>query len=109
MREPLDYAPEDRGCRRVRRAQRRSRRGGEGGGAADTGRLAQRGACRGVDRVLQPMAVTAKGTALDRLRGRAAAAADRQALQAPLARPLLGQQDVKDRVKARRLHGTLAM
>ena len=41
-----------------------------------------------------------QGAALDRLRSRAAAAADRQALQAPAARPLLGQQDEPDRVAA---------
>ena len=40
-----------------------------------------------------------KCPALDRLRGRAAAAADRQALQAPAARPLLGRQEEPDRVK----------
>ena len=39
-----------------------------------------------------------EGPALGRLRGRAAAPADRQALQAPAARPLLGQQDQPDRV-----------
>ena len=41
-----------------------------------------------------------KVSALDRLRGRTAAAADRKALQEAAARPLLGQQDVTDRVKA---------
>jgi hypothetical protein len=42
----------------------------------------------------------AEGAALDRFRGSAAAAADRKALQAPVARPLLGQQDFADRVGA---------
>ena len=59
------------------------------------------GARRGTDRVLQPVAVAPEGAALDRLRGGAAAAADRQALQAPAARPLLGRQDDADRVTAR--------
>src|SRR5580693_1571847 len=36
--------------------------------------------------------------ALDRLRARAVAPADRQALQTPVARPLLGQQEEPDRV-----------
>ncbi len=56
------------------------------------------------DRLLQPASRAPEGAALDRpfdfaqgrLRGRAAAAADRQALQAPAARPLLGQQDEPD-------------
>ena len=38
--------------------------------------------------------VAPEGAALDRFRGRIAAPADRQALQAAAARPLLGQQDV---------------
>ena len=59
-----------------------------------------RGAGRRTDRVLQPVAVAPESAALDRLRGGTAAAADRQALQAAAARPLLGQQDLADRVSA---------
>ena len=43
----------------------------------------------------------------DRLRPRAAAPADRQALQAPAARPLLGQQDVAHRLMAEMEPGRL--
>ena len=46
------------------------------------------------------LAVAPEGAALDRFRGRTAAAADRQALQAAVARSLLGQQDLADRVNA---------
>ena len=59
------------------------------------------GAGGGTDRVLQPVAVAPESAALDRLREGTAAAADRQTLQAPAARPLLGQQDLADRVSAR--------
>ena len=62
---------------------------------------AGRGAGRRADRVLQPVAVAPESAALDRFRGRIAAAADRQTLQAPAARPLLGQQDLADRVTGR--------
>ena len=58
------------------------------------------GSGRGADRVLQPVAVAPEGAALDRLRGGTAAAADRQALQAAVARPLLGRQDLAHRVIA---------
>ena len=51
--------------------------------------------------VLQPIAVAPEGAALDRFRGRTAAAADRQALQAAAARPLLGRQELAHRVKRR--------
>ncbi len=56
------------------------------------------GAGRGADRLLQPVAVAPEGAALDRFRGRTAAASDRKALQAAVARSLLGQQDLADRV-----------
>ncbi len=59
---------------------------------------------RGADHVLQPVAVAPEGAALDRLRGPAAAAADRKALQAAVARPLLGRQDIADRVKVAAIH-----
>ena len=98
MREPADHPSQDRGCRRVRRAQSGSRRGSEGGGAADAGGFAGSGAGRRTDRVLQPVAVAPESAAFDRFRGRAAAASDRKALQAAVARSLLGQQDLADRV-----------
>ncbi len=60
-------------------------------------------ACRRADRLLRTVAVAPKSAALDRFRGGAAAAADGKTLQAPAARPLLGQQDVEDRVRRRGL------
>jgi hypothetical protein len=53
--------------------------------------------------ILRKIAVTPEGAALGRFRGRATAAADRKALQAPAARPLLEQQDLADYV-GRRAH-----
>src|SRR5260370_41526660 len=64
-----------------------------------------RGACTGADFLLQPGGVAPEGAALDRLRGGAAAASDRKTLQAAVARSLLGQQDVADRVKEGRSQG----
>ncbi len=100
VRESFDHPSQDRGRGGVRRSQRRSRRGGEGGGAADAGCCALRGACRGVDRLLQPVAGAPEGAPLDRLRGGIASPADRQTLQEAAARPLLGQQDLADRVSS---------
>ena len=57
---------------------------------------AGRGARRGADRLLRSVAVAAEGAALGRFREGIAAAADREALQAAAAGPVLGQQDVAD-------------
>src|SRR5205807_543487 len=103
MRESADYPSQDRGRRSLRCAQSRSRRGGESGGAADAGRFARAGTGRRADRLLQPVAVAPESAALDRFRGRIAAAADRQALQAPVARSVLGQQDLAERVRPARM------
>ena len=94
VREPPDHPSQDRRRRGVRRSQRRSRRGGQSGGAADAGNPAGAGSGRRADHILQPVAVAPEGAALDRLRGGAAAASHRQALQAAVARPLLGRQDL---------------
>src|SRR5262249_26448038 len=75
-----------------------SRRRGKGGGAADAGRRTLRGAGGGVDCLLQPTTLAAEGTALDRFRGAVAPAADGEALQEAAARPLLGQQELADRL-----------
>ncbi|MEY9915416.1 long-chain acyl-CoA synthetase [Bradyrhizobium japonicum] len=64
------------------------------------GHRAGRGARRGTDRLLRPIAVAAEGAALGRFREGTAAAADGQAVQAAAAGPLLGEQDVTDRVRA---------
>ena len=75
----------------VRRAERRDGRGGEGGRAADRHGGRRSGARDGADRVLPraPRALQVPG--VDRLRRRAPAPADRQALQAAAPRPLLGR------------------
>ena len=98
MRESPDHPSQGGRCRRVRRAQPRSRRRGEGRRPADAGRAAGSADHRGAARLLRPASRAPEGAAVDRLRSRAAAAADRQALQAAAARPLLGQQDQPDRV-----------
>src|SRR4051812_32243466 len=98
MRKPPDHTPEDRRRRGVRRSQRRSRRRGQSGGATDAGNFARTGSRRGAAVVLQPIPVTPESAALDRFRGRAAPLADRKALQAPAARPLLGRQEIAHRV-----------
>src|SRR3982074_3548648 len=105
MRESADHPSQDRGRRRVRRSQCRSWRGSKSGGAADAGDSAGAGSGGRTDVVLQPIPVAPKGAALDRLRGRAAAASDRKALQAAVARPLLGRQDLSDFVKVRNARG----
>ncbi len=73
------------------------------------GYRALRGAGPGADFVLRPIAVAPESAALDRLRGGAAAAADRKALQAAVARPLLGRQAFKDRVKISRVRVDLPL
>src|SRR6185503_356952 len=94
VREPADHTPEGRRRCGVRRAQRRPRRRGEGGDPAHARCCAGAGDRAGTHRVLRGAPVAAEMPALDRLRGRAAAAADRQALQALAARSVLeGPQD----------------
>jgi len=55
-------------------------RGGKSGGATDAGNSAGAGSRRRVDAVLQRIAVAPEGTALDRFRGRAAEASNRETL-----------------------------
>ena len=90
-REPARHPPQ--GARRGghRRPQRRPRRGGEGGRAADRRRRRRRRARARAARVLPGAPRPLQVPAHRRLRGRAAPAAYRQALQAAAPRPLLGR------------------
>ncbi len=99
-REPPRHPREGVRCGGHRRAQRGQGRGGQGGRPGDAWHRTRPRAGARADRLLPPAPRRLQVPPVGGLRGRAAPAADGQAVQAPAPRPLLGRQHVPHRVSS---------